>query len=433
MIETLPKNLKEEGSIQRIKAIKGLLHQLRNSKKSKETGASFGPAGIKMQHLSAELSQKSHGLIPGALQETEDRAPHEGKIEFENGHCEASTTLVKPEPQNRMREYPNLSQQMDRETAVAQAGVTEMESSSKLTASCLEKFTTARIWEGSQDYSQQEAAAPPEDALRTRILDAKGPCREHERPEDTSIELGFPVIPKQKKLLAFLLLAGVVLFGAILELWTPREPSLNSDRGASVLANEGISLVDRQAMARAFYEQGNLQETSRQCDLILEKDPQNRFALELREKIRSQEIQPARPRHDPSSQDALQHDIKASEPNPKRPSLGAAGSTPVLKNRVRERRPDFIYPVIHDHVLGSCRGSLRINNESIAFVASGNSKHGFTAKWEDIVGTELGEVLKIKLRNKTYRFKVSFAANKEDHQARLYAIHQQLTKSRAGL
>jgi len=89
-----------------------------------------------------------------------------------------------------------------------------------------------------------------------------------------------------------------------------------------------------------------------------------------------------------------------------------------------------MYSVIHVHFLGSCRGRLRISRESIVYEPSEDKRHGFLFKLTDIVGTELGDTLKIKCKNETYRFKAG-STDKGDNRSKLTAIDQRLTKVRA--
>jgi hypothetical protein len=75
---------------------------------------------------------------------------------------------------------------------------------------------------------------------------------------------------------------------------------------------------------------------------------------------------------------------------------------------------------------------LEITEESVAFIPPPDSKNAFGARLEDIMGTELGDRLKIKFRSKTYRFKACLARAKEENRAK-QAIYQHLIKLRAGL
>src|SRR4030095_16823679 len=68
----------------------------------------------------------------------------------------------------------------------------------------------------------------------------------------------------------------------------------------------------------------------------------------------------------------------------------------VHEMRAQIERLEFTaYPVIHDHTLGSCSGRLRMNGYVIAYVASGDSKDGFSQKLSDILEVEPGDKLRL--------------------------------------
>ncbi len=214
--------------------------------------------------------------------------------------------------------------------------------------------------------------------------------------------LNSTAIEKPKLWLVQLLVSGFVLFGVVLDLWrfwqsqpfSSDSSEIRTSRdGADVSASAEDQLSDLQAAAKAFLEQGNLQEARRTSDAILIKDPQNMFALGLKEKIRRQR------------------------------ELGPAVPQP--------HRKSFVYPVIHDHFLGSCQGSLRIDSKSVAFVPTEDSKDGFSSRLTDIVDTDVGDKLRIRLKDRTYQFKAALAKNKKENRARLTAVHRQVAKLRA--
>jgi len=91
----------------------------------------------------------------------------------------------------------------------------------------------------------------------------------------------------------------------------------------------------------------------------------------------------------------------------------------------------LVYAVVHDHVMGSCWGQLKINRGSIVFASGDDTRHAFAFKLTDIIGTERGDTLKIKFKHNTYRFKARYARDKRDNQSTLAAIDQQLSKARA--
>jgi tetratricopeptide (TPR) repeat protein len=86
------------------------------------------------------------------------------------------------------------------------------------------------------------------------------------------------------------------------------------------------------------------------------------------------------------------------------------------------------YPVVHDHIIGSCTGRLRMNGFVISFVPTGDSKDGFTQKLAEIAQAEPGDKLKIQFKNKTYRFQVNLVTSKEDKREKVDAIYQNLSR-----
>jgi tetratricopeptide (TPR) repeat protein len=63
-----------------------------------------------------------------------------------------------------------------------------------------------------------------------------------------------------------------------------------------------------------------------------------------------------------------------------------------------------VYPVVHDHLLGSCKGHLKINAYVISFVPSGDSTDGFTEPLSEVTLFGPSDRLKIEIRAKTYHF-----------------------------
>lgn len=120
-----------------------------------------------------------------------------------------------------------------------------------------------------------------------------------------------------------------------------------------------------------------------------------------------------------------------SQPRP-RVGASAASTSAVSTNPDRKLSHEtLVYAVVHDHVLGSCWGQLKINRGSIVFAPGEDTRHAFTFKLTHIIGTERGDTLKIKFKHNTFRFKARYARDKRDNQSTLAAIDQQLSKARA--
>jgi hypothetical protein len=84
------------------------------------------------------------------------------------------------------------------------------------------------------------------------------------------------------------------------------------------------------------------------------------------------------------------------------------------------------YPVVHDHFIGSCKGTLKINGYALSFVPSGGSKDGFTEKLSRIELNDPEDTLKIEVNHKTYRFEGSNSKNHRDRREATRQLHQML-------
>ena len=99
---------------------------------------------------------------------------------------------------------------------------------------------------------------------------------------------------------------------------------------------------------------------------------------------------------------------RALEQKPIRESTFAPTATgqPGLKRIPVSQSPhgNVAYPVIHDHLLSGCHGSLTINDKWVAFSPLGNAKHSFVVP-TPLVRIDFKDKLIVKFKNKTYRFK----------------------------
>jgi hypothetical protein len=208
----------------------------------------------------------------------------------------------------------------------------------------------------------------------------------------------------QKRVLSFLLLVGaLVFFGLVLDLWrilhSPALPSEHSGKRttsneSAIQAPTEVQLADLESAAKLNFKEGHFQEARRTCDAILNLEPKNAFALELKNKLQRRKIK-----------------------------AGAITAEPP--------RQSLVYPVIHEHLLGACRGKLMIDEKSVSFEPEGNSKDGFIVTMTELGTTEAGDSLKIKVGGRTYRFKASAAKDKEGNRYNLRGIEEQLTRLKA--
>ncbi|MCI0624186.1 MAG: PEGA domain-containing protein [Acidobacteria bacterium] len=93
-----------------------------------------------------------------------------------------------------------------------------------------------------------------------------------------------------------------------------------------------------------------------------------------------------------------------------------------------ERLEFMALPVIHDHALGSCTGTLKFNGYVIAFLPTGGSKDGFEQRLSEIEKREFSDKLGLHFRGKTYRFGPSRVEGKEEGRQKLKEIYERLSK-----
>jgi len=104
--------------------------------------------------------------------------------------------------------------------------------------------------------------------------------------------------------------------------------------------------------------------------------------------------------------------------------------TPEELNNELEKLEFTVYPVVHDHLFGSCKGHLKINAYVISFVPSGDSKDGFTEPFAEVTLFRPSDKLKIEIRAKTYHFEPN-QGSKEDKRERTTAIFRDLKRRMA--
>lgn len=272
-----------------------------------------------------------------------------------------------------------------------------------------------------------------------RSIEVEGQV-DKEVPKAREGHSGLPGSSRNAKRFALLAVVAAVAFAVTLGLWTHRHRQNTATTSLVQIDQPTIDrheLSDLETSAKSLYDQGNLQEASRRCDDILLRDSLSAFALELKERIRGHDIRAARSdnlaqnKHQRSPEESATATGVSASP-PKR-LLGAAGVTlAASKNPGRNLlREPLMYAVIHDHLVGSCRGNLKISGEAIVFEPAEETRHGFVFKLTDIIGTERGDTLKIKFKHDIYRFKARFAKDKGDNRSKLAAIDQRLTRVRA--
>jgi hypothetical protein len=84
------------------------------------------------------------------------------------------------------------------------------------------------------------------------------------------------------------------------------------------------------------------------------------------------------------------------------------------------------YPVVHDHFIGSCTGTLKINWHALSFAPSGGSRDGFTQPLSRIKILELDDTLRIEVNQKIYRFDAISGKNDRDRKTATRELHELL-------
>ncbi len=97
-----------------------------------------------------------------------------------------------------------------------------------------------------------------------------------------------------------------------------------------------------------------------------------------------------------------------------------AAPAPVLETAVQT------YPVVHLHVLGSCKGVIRVAADTLSYVPE-KGADGFTFKSHEYLCSIVDDRLVVKSGARTYRFKSGIAANKADNLEDLQKIVQALS------
>jgi tetratricopeptide (TPR) repeat protein len=157
------------------------------------------------------------------------------------------------------------------------------------------------------------------------------------------------------------------------------------------------------------------------CHRILAGDPSNTKALELKKESLTQAIKQAEEFTSKARYDDARELYQALLNLPTAEGLNQQDLRASLK------KVEFdSYPVVHDHFIGSCKGTLKINGYALSFVPSGGSKDGFTERLSRIELHDLENTLKIEANHKTYRFEGSSSKNQRDRKEAIRQLHRML-------
>ncbi len=86
------------------------------------------------------------------------------------------------------------------------------------------------------------------------------------------------------------------------------------------------------------------------------------------------------------------------------------------------------YTVTHQHKFGNCRGRLRMNGYVVSYVPAEDTGDGFSEKLKDVTVLDAGDEVKLKVKDKSYRFQLSAGQGKEATQKASKAMYEQLMR-----
>jgi tetratricopeptide (TPR) repeat protein len=217
--------------------------------------------------------------------------------------------------------------------------------------------------------------------------------------------------------------------------------------------------------AAVLFNQGKLIEAQEYCDRILENQPKQPGALELKRKI-FERLHPEQfggenlnsllpppgtpppgaspsgkpvsgtvtPRvlPPPASSQVNSAPAAGMPPQPSAPRQVPAPA-PTLPSRgvVSNNQPAQSFNVIHHHFVGSCRGDLTLKEGEISFSPAGSSDDGFIRPYSEIEKIETGKSLKIQFKNKTFRFELADISNEMDNRQKLVQISRRIMEKMA--
>jgi diguanylate cyclase (GGDEF)-like protein/PAS domain S-box-containing protein len=100
-------------------------------------------------------------------------------------------------------------------------------------------------------------------------------------------------------------------------------------------------------------------------------------------------------------------------------------NTPKIIER-KERAHEYKYEVIHDHFLGSCKGTLKVTKDNLSYIAE-NGKCSFDVVYPVIRYSLDKDQLEIKTESKAYHFKLIKFSSREENQSKLQEIMKRIS------
>lgn len=92
--------------------------------------------------------------------------------------------------------------------------------------------------------------------------------------------------------------------------------------------------------------------------------------------------------------------------------------------------PVYEFRVVHDHIIGSCSGTLTVTHNTLSYI-SDNNRHRFDLSYDQIDFSLDGDRLKIKTESKPYNFKSEKPASEDENQSQLQKIFKAISRYRS--
>jgi hypothetical protein len=323
---------------------------------------------------------------------------------------------------------PPVSQVMS--TGTTQAGVPNLQSSNNEEKSRLkpeEDTSLDVILPSGMEVSQPEP------------LTKGATAREVKEPAVKSLtfRLKFSFVAVSLLLVAIL---GVVYVKGPMQGWKSshqhRPNSGNTPLPASP-SNEGASQAERQALllqkaeaaaASNHYVAPPGDNVVAYCNQVLTLDPQNTKARSAKEDSVNRALIQARKSVE-NRKFSEAHEIYSSLLTLSHQESHFPLTAQEVEKEI-EKLEFTVYPVVHDHLFGSCKGYLRFNAYLMSFVPSRDSTDGFTEPFSEVTLFAPSDRLKIEIRAKTYHFE-SKTGDHVKSSAQIMTIYRDLKRRMA--
>jgi hypothetical protein len=297
--------------------------------------------------------------------------------------------------------------------------------------------------------NDEKSRLKPEEDTSLHVLLASGmevsqpeplmAAREVKKPAVKSLILGLKLSLVAVGLLLVAVLGAVYLKGPM-QGWKSSQQQRSNSRNTPLPAsssNEGASKAERQALllqkaeaaaASNHYVAPPGDNAVAYCNRVLTQDPENTKARTLKVESINRALIQAR---------KFVENRKFSEAREIYSSLLTLSRQesrfPLTAQEVEkeiEKLEFTIYPVVHDHLFGSCKGYLRFNAYLISFVPSRDSTDGFTETFSEVTLFAPSDRLKIEIRAKTYHFESKTDAHVKSS-AQIMTIYRDLKRRMA--